>query len=144
MTGNVWEWCWDKYGRYNSTEVMDPKGAAKGAGRSARGGSWNDKSGNCRVSARLSYPVVYALNNVGFRTVMDSGEIVQPAEEEVTLPLNDIVEPVEEEVHISLSDAVQPAQNNTNSLLDKADREAALDELQYYLDAHDVPSLEDF
>ena len=41
MSGNVWEWCWDRYS--NTTPAggqTDPQGAGSGASRVIRGGSW--------------------------------------------------------------------------------------------------------
>ena len=55
MSGNVWEWCFDRYGRYSSNAQTDPKGALTGSERVIRGGSWDsyfDKV--CRVSLRFS------------------------------------------------------------------------------------------
>jgi sulfatase modifying factor 1 len=39
MLGNVWEWCWDEYGRYPSTPQVDPIGAAGSSGVIQRGGA---------------------------------------------------------------------------------------------------------
>ena len=39
MRGNVWEWTWDRYGRYNGGKNVGPKGAKKGKRRVYRGGS---------------------------------------------------------------------------------------------------------
>jgi formylglycine-generating enzyme required for sulfatase activity len=51
MTGNVWEWCWDRYGAYGGTSV-DPVGAQSGADRVFRGGSWGNGPRFARVADR--------------------------------------------------------------------------------------------
>ena len=40
MSGNVWEWCWDRYGAYSSGSQTDPQGASSGVNRVIRGGSY--------------------------------------------------------------------------------------------------------
>jgi len=55
MCGNVWEWCWDRYGDYSSGLQQDPKGSASGNGnRVLRGGNWTKYclAMYCRVSFR--------------------------------------------------------------------------------------------
>jgi len=52
MTGNVWEWCEDRYGSYSTGAQTDPTGAASGSNRVYRGGSWGSIAGFCRVSDR--------------------------------------------------------------------------------------------
>lgn len=53
MSGNVWEWCVDLYGSYESGAQTNPTGASSGSDRVIRGGGWSDASYNCRVSIRL-------------------------------------------------------------------------------------------
>jgi formylglycine-generating enzyme required for sulfatase activity len=41
MTGNVWEWVSDFFGKYPSSKVNNPQGPSTGLSRIIRGGSWN-------------------------------------------------------------------------------------------------------
>ena len=52
MSGNVWEWCEDRYGSYSSGSQTNPKGASSGSNRVLRGGSWFVDTGYCRVANR--------------------------------------------------------------------------------------------
>ena len=52
MTGNVWEWCQDRYATYSSDAQTDPVGPENGSTYVLRGGSWNNVAGRCRVSFR--------------------------------------------------------------------------------------------
>jgi formylglycine-generating enzyme required for sulfatase activity len=54
VTGNVWEWCWDRYGAnyYASSPSLNPLGAPTGSLRIDRGGSWFRNSTNARTSVR--------------------------------------------------------------------------------------------
>lgn len=55
MSGNVFEWCWDRYGNYTSDSLTDPAGPDAGDTRVLRGGYWNSDAGECRVSFRFSH-----------------------------------------------------------------------------------------
>ncbi len=68
MSGNVWEWCWDIFGAYPSTDQTDPHGPANGEQRVLRGGSWYSSPIFCTVGARYSYyPSFYQGASIGFR-----------------------------------------------------------------------------
>jgi TPR repeat protein/RIO-like serine/threonine protein kinase len=70
MSGNVWEWCQDRWGIYSSLPQTNPAGASDESGRVGRGGSWNDGEYNCQSSARL-YAQPYVNNNeIGFRLAL--------------------------------------------------------------------------
>ena len=66
MSGNVWEWCQDKYGSYSSDSQTDPTGPASGSDCVLRGGSWNAYARYCRVAYRAYGSPDYR-NNFGFR-----------------------------------------------------------------------------
>lgn len=52
MTGNVIEWCYDRFGDYSSAAVIDPSGPLSGSNRVLRGGDWNYYAGGCRCTHR--------------------------------------------------------------------------------------------
>ncbi|MEE0133412.1 MAG: formylglycine-generating enzyme family protein [Treponema sp.] len=77
MSGNVWEWCWDRYAGdyYKQTEgVSDPKGASSGSYRVNRGGSLLSLPSNASVSLRNSKLPYDRLNSLGFRVVCASSK----------------------------------------------------------------------
>ena len=71
MAGNLYEWCWDRYGStyYASSPSSDPRGPASGFLREERGGGWSDDANYCRVAYRVSSDPGYGYNDLGFRLV---------------------------------------------------------------------------
>ncbi|MEM7395718.1 MAG: formylglycine-generating enzyme family protein, partial [Verrucomicrobiota bacterium] len=67
MHGNVWEWCQDRYGEYETNHVVDPVGPQTGSDRVFRGGSWIFEGGNCRSAFRNGSSPSDRLNFLGFR-----------------------------------------------------------------------------
>ena len=70
MTGNVREWCLDRYGKYSSSSQTNPTGATSGAGRLYRGGSWAGYAWDCRSSYRNYYSPGSRYNHLGLRLVL--------------------------------------------------------------------------
>ena len=70
MTGNVWEWCQDRYRSYVKSSQINPTGAVRGAWRMFRGGSWNTDMRNCRLSSRIRTKYVYGDFDQGLRLVL--------------------------------------------------------------------------
>ena len=70
MSGNVWEWCQDRYGSYSSDAQTNPTGPTTGLQRVWRGGAWNDYAGKSRVSNRFLSVPSGAFNYLGLRLVL--------------------------------------------------------------------------
>jgi formylglycine-generating enzyme required for sulfatase activity len=86
MHGNVYEWCWDDYGDYPAEKAVSQisdlvralkdlqralnelsAGSTEGSPRVFRGGSWFNRSQNCRSAYRNKSKPAYRDNQLGFR-----------------------------------------------------------------------------
>ncbi len=70
MSGNVWEWCQDKYGKYSSSSQTNPTGANSGSKRVIRGGSWEIIDWGCRSSCRIGSTPDDRGSGLGLRLVL--------------------------------------------------------------------------
>jgi formylglycine-generating enzyme required for sulfatase activity len=61
MSGNVWEWCWDRASDNSFNPVL-------------RGGSWNDYATSCTVSNGYSFGPAHRIYAFGFRLARSSGD----------------------------------------------------------------------
>jgi len=67
MSGNVWEWCYDKYSRdYYTVSPKENPINFNSTHHVIRGGGWDSCAESCRVAAR-SYSWHWARNDIGFR-----------------------------------------------------------------------------
>ena len=68
MSGNVWEWCWDRYYKYKKKPQTDPHGYYGNLSddRVLRGGACGDGAEDCRLSRRISHSTKFS----GFRLAL--------------------------------------------------------------------------
>ena len=71
MSGNVWEWCNDRWGSYNSNAQTNPAGPSSGSRRVNRGGGWNGGARICRVSLRSRNAPGSRYDCLGLRLALD-------------------------------------------------------------------------
>ncbi len=70
MSGNVLEWCQDRYGDYTEESQTNPTGPQSGYSRVLRGGGLWTYSGYCRVSSRYDRDPGYGYDFYGLRLVL--------------------------------------------------------------------------
>lgn len=73
MTGNVWEWCYDKYSDkyYSSNDTINPQGPASGDFRVYRGGCWCNDALFSRLTIRGYDSPNYRSPEVGLRLALN-------------------------------------------------------------------------
>lgn len=71
MSGNLYEWCQDWYGKYSNTSQTNPIGPSKGSARVIRGGRWGHYANRCRVSYRSKSKPNRKNSFNGFRIALD-------------------------------------------------------------------------
>lgn len=69
MSGNVWEWNWDFYGKFSAEEMNNPVGPKSGNIRLRRQGSWNNSEEYCEIGFRETASPNSKDNTIGFRYV---------------------------------------------------------------------------
>ena len=68
MHGNVWEWCWDGYEKYDAkSPAVDPTAPTGVSDRVVRGGGWINSRGNAGASYRNGFPPDFRNFHLGFR-----------------------------------------------------------------------------
>lgn len=77
MSGNVWEWVFDRYSHYPRLPLTDPMGPAYGSYHVLRGGSWLDDGRHCRPSFRVINEATDCYNVNGLRIVCPVGAMFQ-------------------------------------------------------------------
>ena len=70
MSGNAWEWCYDRAADYTSADQVNPAGAADGGSRILRGGSAASRWDACRVSNRSYMPAKNVKGTFGLRLAL--------------------------------------------------------------------------
>ncbi|MBR1769559.1 MAG: formylglycine-generating enzyme family protein, partial [Bacteroidales bacterium] len=76
MTGNVEEWCQDRYGGYKEDLQTNPTGPDSGSRRVFRGGSWRNLASYCRLSFRLYYYPDGRGSVLGLRLVLSEKQLL--------------------------------------------------------------------
>lgn len=72
MSGNIYEWCQDWFGRYEEGDQTNPQGPPTGKNRVLRGGSWFVIGNYCRISNRSGSLPDSRFIHIGFRLAMSA------------------------------------------------------------------------
>ena len=67
MSGNVYEWCYDRYAAYSGGSKTDPTGPTSGSDRVYRGGFWNSSGNGLRCASRHYSDPSNRFFDIGFR-----------------------------------------------------------------------------
>ena len=67
MTGNVWEWCYDRFARYLDYDQVDPVGSKHDPRRVLRGGGWYSNPRYAHVASRAWSAPTFHFAALGFR-----------------------------------------------------------------------------
>lgn len=70
MSGNVWEWCYDRSSDYPEGPLANPLGASEGGTRIMRGGSYASPWTACRVTNRSFIPAKNVKGSFGLRLAL--------------------------------------------------------------------------
>lgn len=70
MSGNVWEWCSDRYDSYSPAAVIDSISNLLGSDRVRRGGSWFSNATSCRCTERFSNTQTSTSSSLGLRLAL--------------------------------------------------------------------------
>lgn len=73
MSGNVMEWCWDRFGDYTTKAKVNPKGAEKADWRVHRGGGWYGLGLDGWVTRRSGYSANETFFIMGMRIARSTG-----------------------------------------------------------------------
>ena len=87
MTGNVSEWCQDRYGAYQLSTLPNPCGADTGSYRVVRGGSYDECNANSHLSVRRWYVPETSAGYIGLRiaVTLPNDPMMQVQQEEPPL-----------------------------------------------------------
>ncbi len=69
MSGNVYEWRWDRYGGYSNGNQTDPRGPSSGSFRVLRGGNGTSDAHDLRSANRVRLSPGNSDNGLGFHPV---------------------------------------------------------------------------